>query len=34
MASTTIAVPEPDGLLALAAGIAFLGAIGRRRARR
>ena len=31
MASTTIFVPEPDGLLMLVTGIAFLAAVGRRR---
>jgi cytochrome c553 len=34
MASTTINLPEPGGVLSLAVGIAFLSAIGRRRARR
>ena len=31
MASAAIVVPEPDGLLMLATGIAFLVAVGRRR---
>ena len=31
MASAAIVVPEPDGLLMLATGIAFLAAVGRRR---
>jgi hypothetical protein len=34
MASASTALPEPDAVLSLAAGIAFLAAIGRRRARR
>jgi hypothetical protein len=34
MASTTITLPEPDALLSLAVGIAFLGTVGRRRTRR
>jgi hypothetical protein len=34
MATATIPVPEPAALLVLAAGIAFLSTVGRRRMRR